>query len=412
MTAALFALNALVRVASAASGQLFAYFVADRFTAARASDAQRSLVVALTSSAFFVTELALAPLAGAMADRRGAHRVARWGPWFGALSMLVALVAMRANSALAVIVVALVAARLFEGASAGLAVPSTLLLLGDATRGDGSKRTRWMAAFEVSSLVAMVFGFALAGALWDHGASLATAVVAGVYVAAAVVATQLRSGPRAPSDAPPTSALDAARAFVSRRENLAFALAWLAVNAVVGAWFQHAPVLFKLARRSPTQSLVGGFSSREIGLIFSGWGAVFLLGLALWAVFGARVDRLRAMRAGLVAMLGVSAALFALNRGAPVLVLVIAATMVLIESGFTPAALAHLADVTERDPASRGTSVGLYSIVLGVGQLLGSVAAAPLIARAQMDGLLLFTVASALFALFALSFAQRSQRPS
>ena len=45
-------------------------------------------------------------------------------------------------------------------------------------------------------------------------------------------------------------------------------------------------------------------------------------------------------------------------------------------SGATPAALGLLADITESYPADRGAIMGLYSVFLGVGQILGALVSA------------------------------------
>jgi predicted MFS family arabinose efflux permease len=43
-----------------------------------------------------------------------------------------------------------------------------------------------------------------------------------------------------------------------------------------------------------------------------------------------------------------------------------------VQSGFTPAALSYLADITELFPSDRGAIMGLYSVFLGLGQFLGA----------------------------------------
>ena len=54
-------------------------------------------------------------------------------------------------------------------------------------------------------------------------------------------------------------------------------------------------------------------------------------------------------------------------------------------SGFTPAALAYLADITEDYAGDRGAIMGLYSVFLGVGQFVGVIAGRPL-RRLARDG--------------------------
>jgi MFS family permease len=151
----LLAINALVRIGAAGSGQLFAFLLATRLSNQAGIG---SLLVGLIGAAFFMTELVGAPFAGDLADRLGQRRILRWGPVFGMASALVAATAVLGAGSLPLLVAILFFARLNEGASAAFAVPTTLTLLSRATDGDSRRRTRVMGAFEVTSLVGMISG--------------------------------------------------------------------------------------------------------------------------------------------------------------------------------------------------------------------------------------------------------------
>ncbi|MBI5490442.1 MAG: MFS transporter, partial [Deltaproteobacteria bacterium] len=150
---------------------------------------------------------------------------------------------------------------------------------------------------------------------------------------------------------------------------------------------------------SPTQRLVGGFGGSTIGTIFAVWGAIFVAGTIGWAFLAAHWPRRRVLTLSLLGMLGVVGTLAAFNHGAPAAVLVAATAFVLVECGFTPAALAQLGDLTAGRDESRGAAMGLYSLLLGTGQLLGNLLGGPLAARWAMDGVLALTGAFALVAL-------------
>ncbi|MEP6470330.1 MAG: hypothetical protein ABJC24_11200, partial [Chloroflexota bacterium] len=75
-----------------------------------------------------------------------------------------------------------------------------------------------------------------------------------------------------------------------------------------------------------------------------------------------------------------------------------------IMAGATPAALGLLADITESHPADRGAIMGLYSVFLGVGQIVGALASGPAGDWAGVDGLL---GASALLIVIAMLPIQR-----
>ncbi|MCH7856252.1 MAG: hypothetical protein IIB37_05830, partial [Gemmatimonadetes bacterium] len=100
----LLAINALVRIGAAGSGQLFAFLLAARLSGQIAAGA---LLVGVIGAAFFVTELVGAPFAGALADRVGQLRILRWGPVFGVVSALVAATAALGAGSLPLLVVIL-----------------------------------------------------------------------------------------------------------------------------------------------------------------------------------------------------------------------------------------------------------------------------------------------------------------
>jgi MFS family permease len=63
----------------------------------------------------------------------------------------------------------------------------------------------------------------------------------------------------------------------------------------------------------------------------------------------------------------------------------------MVMSGFTPAALAYLADMTEAHTQDRGAIMGLYSVFLGIGQLIGSLLGGPFAQAAAIDGVIAVT---------------------
>jgi predicted MFS family arabinose efflux permease len=96
--------------------------------------------------------------------------------------------------------------------------------------------------------------------------------------------------------------------------------------------------------------------------------------------------------------------LYALNHqpslSAP-LVLPLAALLVvsiMIQSGFTPAALGHLADITEDHATDRGAIMGLYSVFLGLGQFIGASIGGPFVDWRHADGIVIVTALLGVFA--------------
>ena len=78
-------------------------------------------------------------------------------------------------------------------------------------------------------------------------------------------------------------------------------------------------------------------------------------------------------------------------------------------AGATPAALGLLADITESHPADRGAIMGVYSVFLGVGQILGALASGPAGDWAGIDGLLGASVVLILVAMLPLQRLRTSE---
>jgi MFS family permease len=69
----------------------------------------------------------------------------------------------------------------------------------------------------------------------------------------------------------------------------------------------------------------------------------------------------------------------------------------MVESGFTPAALALLAGAIGAQ-GGRGAAMGIYSVLLSIGAILGSLLAAAMGARFAIDGLIYGTLIMAILA--------------
>jgi len=83
---------------------------------------------------------------------------------------------------------------------------------------------------------------------------------------------------------------------------------------------------------------------------------------------------------------------------------------VFAESSFAPSALAYLADISEDVAKDRGLLMGLYSIFLGVGQLLGNGFGGLFAKTWGFDGLIFLTMLLAFVALISLLMLFRQER--
>jgi MFS family permease len=137
-------------------------------------------------------------------------------------------------------------------------------------------------------------------------------------------------------------------------------------------------------RRFPGQLLYGGFAKDTATYLVGGFGVFFLVGMGLWMLVLARMRRTTTMLIGLAGLMVAIGSMALINGLAenpeslaarsnpaiwPLCLLVVAGILLL--SGFTPSALTHMGAISETMPGKRGAVMGLYSVVLAIGQLLG-----------------------------------------
>jgi MFS family permease len=195
---------------------------------------------------------------------------------------------------------------------------------------------------------------------------------------------------------------------------ISFMPAWLAINAVVGLWSIHIqplmiePATSEVINPFAGQLLDGNFSQSQVGFFVGGFGLLFMVGIYIWSLFYARLRKTSMMIASILGLFVVAFALFGINNHmlpipepwgqwplAPVL-----AAGILLVSGFTPVALAYLAEISESRVEHRGAVMGLYSVLLGLGQFIGGAGGGVFIRNVNMgfNGLILATFILAVIA--------------
>jgi MFS family permease len=178
------------------------------------------------------------------------------------------------------------------------------------------------------------------------------------------------------------------------------------MNAIIGLWL--GPTLyFLLTSRSSGSQLLSGLlvdAPSRLGTLLFAYALVFGAGVLAWSRILPRIDLRRALRISLLAMLAVSLGLALLNHmgNQPMplrwILTVVIAVLIMIESGFTPTALSLLADAVGPG-VGRGAAMGIYSFLLSVGALVGSVLAGVTGRWLAIDGLIYATLGLALAAL-------------
>jgi MFS family permease len=176
-----------------------------------------------------------------------------------------------------------------------------------------------------------------------------------------------------------------------------FIPAWLAVFAIIGMWSNHGVRLLKDATGYEGQLLMGNYAPEKIGISKAILFVVFALGIVGWSFLLGRYRKTSVMIVATGGLFVTLIAAYGMNHlesfSSPFYYpLLIALTIaVLVLSGFTPAALTYLADVTESHTSDRGSIMGLYSVFLGVGQLVGTTSGGYFADWAGIDGLLLLS---------------------
>jgi MFS family permease len=375
-----------------------------------------SVQVGLLPTAFFISEIVLAPLMGALGDRWGRRYFLIFGPIPGLIEVSLFPFTPTTDP-----LPYLLALQVLGALSSAMIVPATLSYLADLTVEDREGRPRLMGFYELATTGGIAIGVAVGGFAWAFLGPFAFGLIAFFYL---LVAACMVLAPRAKQ----VIVHDTLKKMVERYWALLrtpslflFIPAWISISALAGIWLSsQLSFLLSMHRHDPNQVLIGSMSGHGGGIRLSLVLAFFVLffGLCLlfWAFFMNRVPRLRLM---LISIAGVYLACFALaginHRGeGNNLVLVVWVPLLMLgifaESSFAPAALAYLADVSERAARDRGLVMGLYSIFLGLGQSLGNGVGGIFAHSFGFDGLIYLTALLAFIALISLLWLFRQEK--
>ncbi len=378
-----------LRLATGVTGAMLIYYYA-AFPAHGGAQVQ-PWEVGVLGALFYASELIGSPIFGVLSDRIGHRRVMLVGPAFGAVAVII--------TALTISLPIIGFTRLLEGGSTAASVPSILGFIAFATATSELKRGRAVARFEAATLAGLLLGFVIAGPLFEAmgpAAFIANAVLYGISFAI------YRWG--VPSHAEPEPAARAHDPAEGLRRYLRIlrgshvwllAPTWIAINATLGLYTSQ--TLFQLVRdRDPafaSQQLMGGFDPIQVSAGLAAAGLLFFLGIFYWGGRFRDMQRTaiigRGIGGGAVMLIAGAAINHAAGVPLPVLLglVAIAGAGLFVLAGATPAAIGLLADMTEAYPDDRGAIMGLYSVFLGLGQILGSFAGGAAAQVAGLDGI-------------------------
>jgi MFS family permease len=380
-------------------------------------------VAGVMTAAYFAAELLLSPAFGVLSDRVGAHRIMQVGPILGAIAVVI--------TAVTTDLWLLGGTRWLEGMAAAASIPSILGYIAIVTSGDDGLRGRSVARFEAATIAGLGVGAVAAGPLFDwlgRGAFLVNALVyLGSFAIYRFGVTPVEARPSADPERPVASGELRPRSFELRRyfdllsTGTVWLLAptWIALNAVIGAWTTQS--VFQLTRENPDpeqfddQLLMGGLEPTQVSLVLAVALVVFFAGIFVWGNLFRRYRRTSIIAVGIGGGLVMIGALTALNHsgdwGLPVRAafVLLALGGLFVLAGATPAALGMLADISETHPSDRGAIMGLYSVFLGVGQIVGSLASGAAADWLGIDGLLVVSAVLLVIALIPVRWLRRSE---
>jgi MFS family permease len=372
--------------------------------------------LSLLHASFYLSELGLSPIFGVLSDRVGHHRMMQVGPIFGAVAVI--LTGLTTN------LLVLGGTRILEGASTAASVPSILGYIALVTAGNEVLRGKAAARFEGATLAGLGVGLVIApllfAALGPAAFFLNALVYGGSYLIYRYGVEDRQADERAARRAAGTATarMDLGRYAALLRTSHVWLLAptWIAINAAIGVWFSQA--IFNFSRANPNfpeQVLMHGFQAIQISMAAVVIGVIFFAGLIYW---GNRFKTLRrttiiagGIGGGIVMAVGVAL----VNHGGAVPLLltvaggVAAAAGLFVLAGATPAAVGLLADMSERFPTDRGAIMGLYSVFLAIGQIVGSLIGGYAAEWHGVDGLLIATTLLLIVALLPLAQLRRQE---
>jgi MFS family permease len=412
--------NFLIRLDGGIVGQLITLYIAD--IERRGLLEAGPIVLGLLALAFYAVELIFSPIMGAKCDQHGNRVLLLVGPLFGLAAVTIASLGVVGTELLgwstlvlfgiSALVLALAVTRILQGFAAAASIPSILSYLSVRTDGSLVLRGRIMAIFEVTTAIGLLGGYVAGPQLWKLAGPWGFILTGLIFLSSAAFFLIVREDRAATARAHGHGAagsevfLARLRRVLRRRDLLVFVPAWLSVNAIVGLWGLHLVYQMRKANPDDGQYLTAVFSPDVISAVLGGAGLIFCVGIIVWGSFVlGRLRELTVMRLSAIGLFGLCAAAFGVNHSAgdPTLLplfVTLAAVALGIMSGFLPAAVTYLARLSGRLSGDRGLLMGLYSVVLGLGQAAGTGIGGLFAAAWGVDGIILFSLLLGLVAAF------------
>jgi len=394
--------NGLMRIAGRASAVLVGLYLADLANRGAAVNAG---LVGILGGVSFGAELLFAVPTGMLSDAIAPRALMTSGALLGAAATQ--MFGMTGWVSIFFLSGAI------EGIGAAAGAPPLLAHITDVTDRDPALRARAMSYFELSLLAGLALGGLIGAQLWRIFHTTAFATVASVYLLSGGMLYFGAAGSKGRGGQEALAGFWRALQQPSLRR---LAPVWLCVNAIIGLWLGPTLTFLFTQKTRGGQFLAGIFADQpeRIGWLLLGYSLVFGAGVSAWSVILPRMPVLRALHINLIAMFAVCVGLYALNHSGFLdswqrwVIGIASGLCVMAESGFTPAALSLLASVIGAQ-AGRGAAMGIYSVLLSLGAIAGSLIAGALGNRFAVDGLIYGTIAMAAIAMLLLGRLQPTE---
>jgi MFS family permease len=351
-----------------------------------------NFVVGIVAAAYPVTEIIAAPAIGVLVDRFGR----RMWVYFGLTLSTLALFGFTLNTAVGYLVIV----HGLQGLAAAMIVVSTLTMVTDAST--SANRGREMGIYDFANLGGYVVGISAAGLLIRTNFIVAPFYFGSALAAVGALFAFLRVKERK------TYALRSAlspvqtfRLLLTDKRAAAMFPIWLSITTFVGMALTFGP------RFGPSPLLTSFFIA----------GAVLILAFSqpFFGHLSDRYGRDRLMMLGMVSLIGLFATVITMFRrhlnfmyAVPILVVFGVGSF-----AFAPAALASLGDLAPE--RGRGTTMGIYSLVISLGTIIGPLLGGYLLDQYGLSSLfyagLVILIAALTFAILIVGPDFRNLRP-
>ncbi len=375
-----------------------------------------NIQVGMIAVTYFIVELTLAPIMGAISDRTGRRFFLTLGPLIGFAHVALLIFTPTQNP-----LPYLLSLQVLAGVSTAMQVPAVLGYLADYTVESRALRMRVMSFYELATSGGLAVGVVLGGFAWDRFGRQAYGLLAIGYLAVAVCMFMIPKVKQVIEHSKLRATASRYWRVLRTPRLFIFIPAWISISALVGIWLSsQLTFILSSTRHNPNQSLMGIFSAHggggRLSLVLGAYVLFFGLCLLFWAFFLNRAPRLLLMLSSITGVYLCCIALAGINHFGTsnplllVLWIVLLLVGVFAESSFAPAALAYLADISEDAAKDRGLLMGLYSVFLGLGQLLGGGLGAVFAQVWGFDGLIYLTALLGFVALISLLMLFRLER--